>query len=152
MSMGHRQDHGTQPQLRSNGKVSPKDGKVDLWCKWKHGGWTLVAKESDESDETVVIDVPKGEKPCRVIIRIKSGSSHLKLHPTTPMWAQDGSCPTSQPSGGPIATKEISDVRRNSDTQLSFTDQNSTAGTVGYAIVFDDGSCFDPDIKNGGPD
>ena len=134
----------------SHPKVKPEDDKVNLFCKWKKDGWSLVAKEDDETDAITDIEIPGGNDPCTVTIRLKPGASKLLFHPVTPLWAQEGSCPTEEPKGGPIATSQI-ELVSHGPTVLCFLDHNKGQPcTIGYALVFSDDSFLDPEIKNGG--
>lgn len=148
MSVAEQQS--VQPH-QGNPVVKPKNDKVDLWCKWKKkDGWALVSSEHDESDVITDIEVPEGNPACRITIRLKAGASKLEFHPTTPIWAQEGSCPKEQPKDGPIATPQIRVVSHTAD-ELCLEDLNEGAPCkIGYAIVFSDKSFLDPEIKNGG--
>lgn len=145
-------DCGDQPQLQPMLKppIKPTNGKIKLFCTWNGSSWTLDDKENSKPEPPIGIEIPEDELGIKITIHLKPRSSNLTFHPTEPMWAQPNSCPTSQPSGGPIATDQIHRVTRKNDKELFFVDVNTQAVDIYYALRFSDGSILDPVIKNGG--
>lgn len=97
---------------------------------------------------------PRGDALYKVHFRVKDQdcSYNLKFDRSMPICARDGEeCPTS----GGIETSELerSDLR---DRLLIIDNYNSTAGPVGFALMFEDQQSgdplppFDPIMDNGG--